>query len=325
MTYIIAGDIGGTKSWLGLFSKTQETNPLETVFEHIYPSADFDNAYLLIERFIADCKQHINHTTVNIQTCCLALPGIVDGDQAQLTNLNWYLQSNVLKQQYAIQNVVFLNDFQAAAEGVATLKPQDYCTVNQAPAKEHGIRAITGAGTGLGLAWMQMINGHYHAFPTEGGHSNFAPADAKQASLLAFLYKHYRPVSWEHILSGDGITRIYQFYCQQYNHKSTLKTAAEINQAAQANDQVAQRTLTLFSQIYASWIGNVALLYQPLGGIYIAGGVSSHLVDYFMQADFLNHCFNKGKMAHLVKNTPIYLITNTRLGLQGAALVALRS
>jgi len=324
MTYNIAGDIGGTKSWLGLFPPSQNTNQLESVFEHIYPSADFDDAYQLIERFIADCKQQLNNDTFDIHTLCLALPGIVNDDQAQLTNLDWHLDAKTFKQQHSLKNVVFLNDFQAAAEGVATLTEHDYRIINQAPAKTGGIRSITGAGTGLGLAWMQLINGNYQAFATEGGHTDFAPADAEQEALLAFLRQQYQQVSWEHLLSGDGICRIYQFYCQQHDHKDTTKTAAEINQAAQANDALAQQTLQLFSRIYASWIGNVALLYQPLGGIYIAGGVSSHLVDYLLQDDFLIHCFNKGKMTHLVKNTPIYLITNTRLGLQGAALVAQR-
>lgn len=320
--YNIAGDIGGTKCWLGLFDPLQN----DVLYEHIYSSADFDQGTQLIQHFIGDCQHHLNKSQFDIAQLCLALPGIVKQHQAQLTNLDWFLDAADFKQQFAIPQVTFLNDFQAAAEGVATLSQEDYRIINLGKPDNQGTRVITGAGTGLGLAWMQMSDDGYHAYATEGGHTDFAPADPEQQALLAYLRRDYQQVSWEHLLSGDGITRIYQFYYQQQHQSAppTTPDAAAINQAAQHNDVLAQQTLHLFSRLYASWVGNIALLYQPKGGIFIAGGIASHLVDYLLQDAFKQACFQKGKMQHLVEQTPIYLITNTRLGLQGAALVAKR-
>ncbi|UJS25327.1 glucokinase [Thiothrix winogradskyi] len=321
---VIAGDIGGTKSWLAWVQADAQT--ARVCFEHVYASSEFVSAEALLQQFLADAQQ-----TVAPDSVCLALPGPVQaGQPIRLTNLDWTLEHAALQALLNTPQLLFMNDFQAAAAGVATLTAADYVVLNAGVHSGNGeTRVITGAGTGLGLAWMQAdANGHYQSFATEGGHTDFAPANAQQERLLAFMRQRFSHVSWERVLSGPGVNQVYQFCLHDMtgNLPDELRDrgGAEVNSAAQAGDPIALAAMELFTDIYANWVGNVALLYQPRGGLYLAGGISARIQAWLQTPRFLAACFDKGRMAGLVQQMPIYLITNTRLGLQGALAAALQ-
>lgn len=320
---IIAGDIGGTKSWLAWVYVAQQG--LEVRFEHVYASGDFASAENLLQQFLTDAQQKEKPAVV-----CLALPGPVqDSSPIHLTNLEWIIEKAALQTLLDTPRLMFINDFQAAAEGVATLTTNDYVVLNPGvEAETHAVRAITGAGTGLGLAWMQAdAAGRYHTFATEGGHMDFAPANARQERLLAFMRKRFSHVSWERVLSGPGVNQVYQFCLQDMTGAIPAELGerggAAVNSAAQAGDPVAIAAMELFTDLYANWVGNIALLYQPRGGLYLGGGISARIQPWLQTQRFLDACFDKGRMAALVRQMPIYLITNTRLGLQGALAAAM--
>lgn len=319
---IIAGDIGGTKSWLAWAQMAG--GKVEVRFEHVYASADFPSAEALMQQFLKDASQPGKPDAV-----CLALPGPVQsGQPIRLTNLDWVLEHASLQSLLETPRLLFINDFQAAAEGVATLTPDDYVVLNEAPSPPHSTRVITGAGTGLGLAWMQADHaGRYHTFPTEGGHTDFSPANAQQERLLAFMRQRFSHVSWERVLSGPGVNQVYQFCLLDMTGEIPVelreRNGAVVNSAAQAGDPVALAAMQLFTDLYANWVGNLALLYQPRGGLYLGGGISARIQPWLQTQGFLDACFDKGRMSELVRQMPIYLITNTRLGLQGALEAAL--
>ncbi len=319
---IIAGDIGGTKSWLAWVS-TAGLSITQVRFEHVYASADFASAEDLLKRFMADAH------APTPDAVCLALPGPVSHNKPiRLTNLDWTLHKASLQAQINTPYLLFINDFQAAAEGVASLTPAEYIELNPQPQMEDGVRVSTGPGTGLGLAWMQPDSkGRYHTFATEGGHTDFAPANAQQERLLTFMRERFSHVSWERVLSGPGVNSLYQFCLQDMTGEipEHLRNTngAVVNTQAQAGDPIASATMQLFADIYANWVGNIALLYQPRGGLYLGGGVSALIKPWLQAERFLQGCFDKGRMAGLVQQMPIYLITNTRLGLQGALMAAI--
>jgi len=176
---LIAGDIGGTKSWLAWV--TGEAGGVQQLrFEQVYPSAAFATADDLIRQFIADAGQAALPDGV-----VLALPGPVHAQHTTLTNLDWTLEAADMAASLGIARVRFINDFQAAAAGVATLTAADVVAINPQPAEPGGVRAITGAGTGLGLAFMLAgESGRYREFPSEGGHIDFAqPMRCRRACL----------------------------------------------------------------------------------------------------------------------------------------------
>lgn len=314
---LIAGDIGGTKSWLAWVAD-MPPGTRQLRFEYVYASADFVTADDLIRRFVADAGQ-----TVMPDCLLLALPGPVQAQHTTLTNLDWTLDAAAMAIALGIPSVRFINDFEAAAAGVATLAPGDVVPLNPAAtaAEPDGVRAITGAGTGLGLAFMLAeADGHYRTFATEGGHTDFAPANVMQARLLKKLRTEYGHVSWERTVSGSALNDLYRFCCAEHRQlppDEPVEGPALAGLAA-AGDPAAAAALDLFVDLYGAWVGNVALLYRPRGGLYIAGGVASHMIPRLQSPRFMAAAVEKGRMRGLVERTPIFLVTSGRLGVQGA-------
>lgn len=318
---ILAADIGGTKSWLCLYQvDPSNKNEAEVIYEHRYASADFSDFSFLLTDFLQQAK-----TEKNIELMCLALPGVIQQGYSRLTNLDWELDQGQLAQAFGIEKVVFINDFQAAAMGVNHLEKSDTITLNVAKTEQQAITVVTGAGTGLGLAWMDNSQSPLQLFSTEGGHCDFAPVNDQQIELLRFLQQQYTHVSYERILSGAGLVQLYRFLNPNDQRILTTKTVLMtqiIHQLAMDSStqwhHQATATIDLFVQIYAAYIGNLALLYKPAGGIYIAGGIATHILPWMQGEKFLTHYLKKGRMQHVAEQTALYLVTNTRLGLQGA-------
>jgi glucokinase len=312
---LIAGDIGGTKcrlAWVAVAPYSAQV----LRFEKVYASADFASAEDLLRRFVADAKPAFQPDHM-----ILALPGPLHAQQVTLTNLGWTLDAGQLRTELKLAGVRFINDFQAAAAGVATLTSADVVALNPYPADPGGVRAIAGAGTGLGLAFMLAdASGSYQSFATEGGHIDFAPANAMQARLLERLHAQYGHVSWERVVSGLAMDDLYRFCCVEHNHPlpEHAMDGAAIAACAASGDVPAEAALDLFIDLYGAWVGNVALLYQPSGGLYIAGGVATHMQSRMQSARFMAAATGKGRMRPLVERTPIFLITCNRLGVQGA-------
>jgi glucokinase len=319
---LIAGDIGGTKSWLAWATHgAQGTQQLR--YEQVYPSAQFDSAEALLQRFAADAASAAVAPAAPPDRMVLALPGPLNTQCMRLTNLDWTLDRAVLQSALAIPDIRFINDFQAAAAGVATLTETDMVALNPCPAEPGGVRAITGAGTGLGLAYMLAdAAGRYRSHDTEGGHIDFAPANAMQARLLAYLRTDYGHVSWERVVSGSAMNDLYRFCCAERGLPLPLPArpldGAALAQRAEAGDVAAMTALDLFVEVYGAWVGNVALLYRPRGGLYIAGGVATHMLERMRSPRFMAAAADKGRMRGVVERTPIFLVTCKRLGVQGA-------
>lgn len=312
---LIAGDIGGTKSWLAWVGRSSPDEQ-KLRFEKVYASADFASVESLLQQFMLDAQ-----TGSPPDALILAVPGPVLNQQVTLTNLAWTLDAAVLQAELGIPSVRIINDFQAAAAGVATLTDTDVIALNPCEPAPGGVRAITGAGTGLGLAFMLPdASGHYQSFATEGGHVDFAPANAMQARLLDYLRVRYGHVSWERVASGSALNDLYRFCCIERKQPFPIEgvDGAMLGAWAETGDAAAESALNLFVDLYGAWVGNVALLYQPSGGLYIAGGVSGHLQSRMQAPRFMAAALDKGRMRSVVEHTPIVLITCNRLGVQGA-------
>jgi glucokinase len=312
---LIAGDIGGTKSWLA-WATGEAEGTMRLRFEQVYASAGFASAEALLQQFIADAR-----LPAPPDMLVLALPGPLHAQRVRLTNLDWTVDTDTLQASLGVRKVHFINDFQAAAAGVATLAAADLVALNPLPAEPGGVRVITGAGTGLGLAFMLADDsGHYRTFATEGGHIDFAPANAIQARLLERLRGEYGHVSWERVASGSAMNDLYRFCCVERGQPLPDAPAdgAALAERAEAGEAAATDALDLFVDLYGAWVGNVALLYRPHGGLYIAGGVSVHLQARMQSARFMAAAADKGRMRSVVERTPIFLVTSSRLGVAGA-------
>lgn len=313
---IIVADVGGTKTRLIYVDVNGSCNIL---YEARYQSEKFDGFGALLKTFIHDSGLSSSH----IDSLMLALPGLVSDTSAHLTNLPWVVEKASLKDTFGIKNVFFINDFQASAFGTAQLLEKDLVVLNPGVFNDNtynnATRVAVGAGTGLGVAWAQDDRGIAHAYDTEGGHVDFAPIDDTQIELLKFLQQRFGHVSYERILSGDGLVSLYHFCAgiQNDNISADNVSAEWVNQQSK-NDEAADRALSLFVQIYGAYIGNIALLFKPHGGIYITGGIAAKMIDKMQSEEFINAYLNKGRMRALVEQIAVYLVTNERVGVIGA-------
>ncbi len=311
---IIAADVGGTKAWLVY---ANANTPDEVLYEARYNSGDFDSFEPLLQTFMEEsgCDNS------QLRVLSLALPGVVSGSEAKLTNLPWTISKNVLQDKFGVEQIHFMNDFQASALGIAHLKPEDMVCLNPGMHKNDATQVAVGAGTGLGVSWLLSDRSNARAWSTEGGHVDFAPVDEQQIELLKFLIKRHGHVSYERLLSGDGLVALYEF-CS--GKESADIDAAGVHARAEANNDDACRAMSLFVRIYGAFVGNMALLFKPEGGIYITGGIAAKIISWMKSDDFISAYLNKGRMRALAQQTPVNLVINERVGVIGAISEAVK-
>jgi glucokinase len=318
---ILAGDVGGTKTQLGLFKHS--AGNLELVRDHRYATADFKSLE-------AVCADFLGGAAVN--AACAGVPGpIIDG-RGHATNIPWELSNALLSRALNGAPVRLLNDLAAIAYGMVNLKPNDFTVLHRAenpPA--HGNIAVIAAGTGLGessLVWEESQN-KYYAVASEGGHSDFAPHGAEQIDLLRFLTAEFGHVSYERVLSGPGLSNVYRFLRRESGVAEPAwltdeiakgDHAAAVSDAALAGrDPVCVHALTMFCDIYGSEAANLALKVLALGGVYLGGGIAPKILPMLTTGSFANGFLSKGRLNEILKRIEVRVSLNPATGLLGAA------
>jgi glucokinase len=308
----LAADIGGTYSRLAWFGDGLGGPPTKQVFDN----AEFDSLEAVIEKGQAE----LGRGTQPVDQMVLAVPGPVQREPVELTNINWTLHRDRLSARFRVSELTIVNDFQAAALG-AVNEPYEHLTVLNPVTPDDGPAVITGAGTGLGMAWLAQRDQKSLPHPTEGGHIDFAPNNADQLDLYRWLAERYGHVSYERILSGDGLVDTYRHVA---GGSAQANTPAQIAALAKQSDAHASRAVQLFVAVFGAYAGNLALAFNPSGGLYLCGGLTSHLARWFEPSAFMVAFAAKGRMADVVRRVPVYLVTRRDTGLAGAIRMANR-
>ena len=302
----LAADIGGT------FSRLSWPFPGGSE-EQRFSNADFESLEAVIDHGMA--LRGIAGEAIDEMV--LALPGPIHVDPVVLTNINWQVQRAALQHRYGVRLLTIVNDFQAAALG-AIAEPYDRLKVLNAATPDDGPVVVAGAGTGLGMAWLPSADVGGLPRATEGGHLDFAPNSARELALLRWLSERYGHVSYERILSGDGLLDTYRFFA---GGSGQAATPAQIKALADSGDGSAGDAIRLFVDVFAGYAGNLALAFNPGAGIYLCGGLTAHLVDWFDPTAFAIAFCNKGRMADVVRRIPVFLVTRQDTGLTGAKAI----
>jgi len=316
---ILAGDIGGTKTWLRLSCAGK------VLREERFDSAAFAGLVPMVAGFLGD---------VMPESACFGVAGPVRDNSAQITNLPWRIEADEIAARFAIPRVSLINDFQAVAYGIEALAPGDLLTLQAGQVQEQGPRAVIGAGTGLGEGYLVWQEGAYRALPSEGSHADFAPSDELQVDLWRWLKKRYGHVSWERVVSGPGLEAIYRFLHERGEMEESSLLAetmvagdpsAAISEFALVHrDPLASAALDLFVAAYGAEAGNLALKILASGGVYIAGGIAPKIIERLEEGGFMRAFLNKGRFAGLLATIPVQVVTNPQVGLLGAEVVANR-
>jgi glucokinase len=318
LSNFLSADIGGTKTLLRLATQDGAVQ-----LQNSYSSHTCHGFAEMLDDFLREAGNP------SIVSACLALAGPVHGRKVKLTNLPWEVDADAIAMRFAIPEVRLINDFEAVGHGIAALREEDLLTLQAGEPVARGARVVTGAGTGLGVAWLTPAHGRYVVHPSEGGHMDFAPADAMQYELLCYLQRRYGHVSYERIVSGPGLVAIFEFL-RDSNHATPSArlsaameeegdTAAIVAQFAMQEDEpIARQALELFVSIYGAFVGNLALLMLPRGGIYLAGGIAAKILPFMQGGLFMRAFLDKGRYTALLKTLPLHIVTNPQVGLLGA-------
>ncbi|MBI3778673.1 MAG: glucokinase [Gammaproteobacteria bacterium] len=327
---VLAGDIGGTKTLLQIAECT--AGRCRPVREQRFDSGSYDSLSSIVREFLKAEKKK------NIKAACFGIAGPIretaKGQSVKVTNLPWEIHGQQLKPRFKLPRLRLINDFQAVCFGIEALGKKDLVVLQKGRPVRRGPRVVIGAGTGLGQGLLIWNQDHYAPIATEGGHANFSPTDELQIDLTRHLLKTAGRTSWELVLSGHGLVRLYTFLKErgEFPETSPLSVAMKNGDAAAAithaaleqNDALANQALNLFVDIYGAQAGNLALTAGATGGIYVAGGIAPKIISRLTDGRFMRAFRNKGKMSPYVTAIPVRVVLNPNVGLMGAVRVASR-
>lgn len=339
---ILAGDVGGTKTYLGLFDwHDARVAPLR---EEKFWNADFESFEQILEEFleppaVEDEGEPLEETeservdvspSMPLQAACFGVAGPVADNRCRATNLPWTIDGNALTHALNTSAVRLLNDVEATAHGVLVLDAEETEVVH-GETQDNGTKALVAPGTGLGEAVLYWDGERYHALPSEGGHASFAPTSDLEIDLLRYLRTSYLHVSFERVLSGDGLHVIYQFLRDTKKNEPTwfaerLPTgdpAALIAEAGlNGKPDICVQALDVFVSILAGEAGNCALKSLARGGVYLGGGIVPKIMPKIRDQRFAQTFMAKGRYKRLLGSIPVHVILNDKAALLGAASVA---
>ncbi|MEZ6185595.1 MAG: glucokinase [Planctomycetota bacterium] len=313
---VFACDVGGTNARLSLVELSGRPRVVAREVVHV---AEHSGLLPPLSAFLA---RH----DASPSRGCVALAGTVqDPRRVQGLNLPWAVDAEELERDCGFERVRLINDFEAAARGIDALGPEDLLQVQGRP-DPAGRRAVLGAGTGLGQAFLLPGRDGAQVVSTEGGHRDFAPTSPEQDRLLAHLRAIHGRVSTERVLSGPGLAAIYAWLLTEGEPACDGVDPARDRPAAIAASAhpTCRRAVSLFVDVYGAEAGNVALTVLATGGVFLAGGIAPKLFagSPALQAQLRERFAAKGRFRELLAGLPLAVVVQPNLGLLGAALCA---
>lgn len=320
---VVAGDIGGTSARLALFDAAGEV--LRPVARATYPSRAHPGIEPILAEFLGACDR-------TAEAIALGVAGPVRGGVCRTTNLPWVLSARDIAVATRVTRIWLLNDLEAAAWGVEAVGDADRVVLQAGEPDPAGNQSVVAAGTGFGEAGRVRVDGRFHPFASEGGHADFAPADALDHAFQRWLAGSHGHVSWDRIVSGPGIVAIHAFLrtargtalpAALAEAMAAGDPAAAIAAAALAGrDPVCVETLDRFLRYFGAEAGNHALKLMATGGVFVTGGIAPKILPRLKDGPFLEAFRAKGRMADLMSRMPVTVIADGDVGLKGAALYA---
>jgi glucokinase len=327
---ILAGDVGGTKSNLGLFEAAD--GKLQLLRSAQYRSPDFPGLGAVIDAFLSAGPP----VAGAIRAACFGIAGPVVDNRVSTPNLAWMVDGTALARDSKLPVVALINDLVATAEGIPELAADEVAVlqpgVPETPGHE-GNRALVAAGTGLGTAFIPRIDDRWVPVSSEGGHVDFAPRVEEEIGLLRYLRERFGRVSVERVLSGPGLFNIYMY----------LRDVVKLPESPQVRERLAAgmdpakvigecglagptgacpvcfRALETFVAVYGAVAGNMALLGTATAGVWLGGGIAPKILPRLSDGLFRESFRAKGRFAAFLERVPVRVILNDRAALLGAA------
>jgi glucokinase len=321
MKVLLAGDVGATKTILGIYSA--EKGPHQPLAEGTFFSSRYPSLVALASEFLSQTKLDVKHATFGVA-------GPVVHGKAAGTNLSWIVDEADLKKQLKLKSAFLLNDVEATAHAVPLLDSIDLYCLNKGEQVQGGTMAVIAPGTGLGEAFLTWSGTRYHAHASEGGHTDFAPANPLEHGLLQYLRDQGGHVSYENVCSGVGLPSLYRYlrdsgraeeppWLAEHLAHTDDPTALIVTTALEDKAGLCTETLKLFVSILGAAAGNLALTVMATGGVYLGGGIPPRIISALDNGPFMKAFCHKGRLSQMMVRIPVSVILNAKGALIGAA------
>jgi glucokinase len=324
---LLAGDIGGTKTTLMLFSV--EASSLKQILRFRLGTRDFSSAVELVQTFLDHAREQ-GIAIHDVKMAAFACAGTVIEDRVVTNNLPWVVEAAALAKVLNLDpgRMLLMNDLVAAASSLSHLSQVDLLPLNEAVPKARAPKALISAGTGLGEALLFWDGTHYRIFPSEASLTDFAPRNDRELLLVHSLRQRIPRVCCEEIVSGRGFRAIHQIIFPGVQHAwfddPTVDPAVRItHQALEGSCSACVETLQIWTEAYAAEAGNMALRVLPFGGVYVAGGIALKILPKIKDGTFVRIFSDKSKLSRELARIPIYVVLNEDAPVLGAAHEAL--
>ncbi len=319
---ILAGDVGGTKTHIGIF----EPAPRRPVAIDVraFTTADFNGLPAIVEVFYTS-----RPAIPSIDVACFGVAGPVIDQSARMTNVPWLVTTSGVVEAFGLQNVHLLNDLEAMAYAVPVLEPDELHVLQRGTRHPTGNAVLIAAGTGLGESILHGIDGRFRPLPSEGGHADFPARTDRELELVRFLRDTLGRVDVEAVVSGLGLSHLYHFTHQGVVCAASLTPGEAPDDPARISKAALNRTcarcveaLELFVGAYGAVAGNLALQAVATGGVYIGGGIAPRILQALDSTAFIEAFRAKEPMRPLMEQMPVQVILNREAALLGAAVYA---
>ncbi|MEU8200901.1 glucokinase [Streptosporangium sp. NPDC049046] len=300
----LVADIGGTNARFGLV--TEPGGQPEAVA--VLAGAEHDGLPEAVAAYIAD-----HAGGVQPGAACVAIAGPVEGDCYRLTNSGWTGSVRDL----GIPNAWLLNDFEALAASLPYLRGDDLVSLG-GPEPSHGVKAVLGPGTGLGVGGLVPSAEGWVPIPGEGGHVTAPVLDRRDHEIVRALRGDgLEHVVAEHLLSGPGLSRLHRALALVHGTDAPALSASDI--VARMDDSLCAETVEVFCAMLGTFAGNVALTLGARGGVYLGGGVLPRIVDRVRSSDFRRRFEATPTLNDYLSDIATVLIVAPQPALTGAA------
>jgi glucokinase len=136
---LLAGDVGGTKTLLGLFER-QDPRPVPLAI-HSYATASFSRFADILEAFAVDLKK-----PVTVEAVAMGVAGPVVDDVATLTNVGgMQVAAGEVGARFGARRARLLNDLEAMASSIEVLAADELLSLQDGNPHHNGSRAVIAA------------------------------------------------------------------------------------------------------------------------------------------------------------------------------------
>jgi len=323
-SFILGADIGGTNTNLAIAGINKNKQKLVLSFD--YKTKSLPNLESALNNCLETCKKNYN---IEITKACLGIAGPVQKEvYCKPTFINWEVKLENILDKTPLEKVKLINDFVALGYSINVLPDKEIKKFNFVKPEKYAVKAIIGAGTGLGKTILYYNKNCYIPLPSEGGHMDLPIKNMEELKIFEDVKKISGDnLSLIHILSGQGINYVYDVMKKKHN---LSKFSSKIDKAEdkasmiskfRKQDKACKETFEIFTKFYGRACKNLSLTSLCFGGLYIGGGIAVKNQDIFESKIFWEEFFSSS-MDNVLKKIPVYLIKTYDSGIKGALFAA---